>query len=136
MEILGEVVAWWHDLFRERDFGERGEEVAADFLERQGLTIVARGQRDRLGELDLVAVDGRTLVFVEVKSRRGLQAGRPEEAVDLGKQRKLTRLAQGFLRRNQLQNAAVRFDVVAIVWPEEAPAPHIEHFPAAFEAVE
>jgi putative endonuclease len=94
---------------------------------------VARSRRDRLGEIDLVAVDGRTIVFVEVKTRRSHDAGHPVEAVDEDKQRRLTRLALAFLKRHNLLNYRARFDIVAVTWPDGAKRPVIEHFQNAFE---
>jgi putative endonuclease len=88
-----------------------------------------------LGELDLVAVDGRTIVFVEVKTRRSHEAGHPAEAVGPEKQRRRTRLALAYLKRHELLEFAARFDVVAITWPEDAQKPAIEHIRNAFEAV-
>ena len=86
-----------------------------------------------LGEFDLVAVDGRTVVFVEVKTRESHEAGHPVEAVDADKQARLTRLALAYLKRHDLLECPARFDVVAITWPERAGKPQIEHFANAFE---
>jgi putative endonuclease len=94
---------------------------------------VASRARDRLGEIDLICVDGRTIVFVEVKTRCSPQAGNPGEAVDERKQQRLTRIALSFLRRHELLDESVRFDVVAITWPKTAARPTIEHIEAAFE---
>ena len=115
--------------------GRRGEAAAARYLQRLGYRIVARGYRDRIGELDLVAVDGRTVVFVEVKTRRSHDAGPPEEAVQQAKQRQLTRAALSFLRRHDLLEEQARFDVVAVTWPSDAAKPSVEHFQHAFEAI-
>jgi putative endonuclease len=115
--------------------GERGERAAERFVRRLGYTIVARRQRGRLGELDLVAVDDRTVVFIEVKTRRTHDAGHPAEAVGPDKQRRLTRLALAFLKRHDLLENAARFDVLAITWPETSQRPTIEHFKNAFDAV-
>ena len=71
-------------------FGQRGELAAAKFLRRLGYRIIAHGERDNLGEIDLIAIDGRTIVFVEVKSRQSTDAGHPADAVDGEKQRRLT----------------------------------------------
>jgi putative endonuclease len=114
--------------------GQRGERAAARFLRRRGYHVVARGERDRIGELDLVAVDGRTVVFVEVKTRRSHDAGHPAEAVDEAKQRQLTRLALAYLKRHGLLEYASRFDVVAVTWPNKVRRPQIQHFQDAFEA--
>jgi putative endonuclease len=125
----------WLVLDRRLPLGRRGENAAARFLARRGYIIVARGQRGQIGELDLVAVDGRTVVFVEVKTRTTQDAGHPADAVDEAKQRQLTRLALAFLQRHDLLEAKSRFDVVAITWPADGRRPQIEHFPSAFEAI-
>ena len=83
----------------------------------------------------MVAVDARTVVFVEVKTRRSHSAGEPAEAVDLEKQRRLTRLALMFLKRHDLLEHPARFDVIAITWPDEQKKPTIEHIKNAFEPV-
>jgi len=82
-----------------------------------------------------VAVDGRTVVFVEVKTRRSHTAGSPAEAVGPEKQRRLTRAALVFLKAHGLLEHASRFDVVAVTWPKETRRPTIEHFRNAFAAV-
>ena len=120
---------------RLQPLGVRGERVAARYLKRRGFKIVATGSRDRLGEVDLIAIDRRTVVFVEVKTRRSTRAGDPLEAVDTEKQRRLTRVALAFLRRHDLLEESARFDVVGIVWPHWARRPAIEHIRGAFEPV-
>ncbi|MFV2066160.1 MAG: YraN family protein [Pirellulales bacterium] len=127
----------WFERFRvRRTLGQRGEVAAARYLKGQGYTIVARGDRSPWGEIDLVAVDGRTVVFVEVKTRRSHDRGHPAEAVDLRKQRQITRAALAYLKRHQLLENACRFDVVAVTWPIEARRPTIEHFRSAFDAAD
>lgn len=116
-----------------QSLGQRGEEAAARFLQDLGYLIVARGDRGRLGEIDLVAIDGRTVVFVEVKTRAGPRAGSPANAVDADKQRRLTRLAIGYLKRHDLLEHRARFDIVAITWRDETQLPIIEHIQNAFE---
>ena len=129
--------AAWRSRLRSRNLplGVRGEAAAANFLQRLGYKIVARGERDTLGEIDLIAVDGRTVVFVEVKTRESADHGHPSEAVDLPKQQRLTRLALGFLKRRRLLDYPARFDIVAVTWPAGQRDPLIEHFPSAFDAV-
>lgn len=122
-------------LTRGRSLGERGEALAARWLRRHGCQIVARRCRGQLGEIDLVAVEGRTIVFVEVKTRQSQDAGHPGDAVDGHKQRRLTRLAVAYLRKHGLLEYPARFDVVAVTWPAQRRKPTIEHFPRAFEAV-
>lgn len=116
--------------------GRRGEAAAARFLRKLGYIIVAQGYRDRLGEIDLIAVDGRTVVFVEVKTRTSHDAGHPAQAVDLDKQKRLTRLALSYLKRHDLLDCRCRFDIVAVTWPENARSPNIEHLKSAFEAAD
>src|ERR1700722_13322695 len=94
-----------------RSLGQRGEAEAARYLRRLGYKIVARGSRSPLGELDLVAVDGQTGVFVEVKPRESLSGGHPADAVTADKQTRLTRLALSFLKRHGLLDYPARFDV-------------------------
>jgi putative endonuclease len=126
---------FWIALDRRFPLGRRGENAAARFLRRLGYVIVARGARDAIGEIDLVAVDRRTVVFVEVKTRATHDAGHPAEAVDEDKQRRLTRLALSYLKRHDLLECKTRFDVIAVTWPDGDKRPTIEHYKDAFEAV-
>ncbi|MBC7093414.1 YraN family protein [Candidatus Bipolaricaulota bacterium] len=93
--------------------GRWAEQVACDFLRAQGMRIVARNWRWRGGEIDIVAKDGPTLVFVEVKGRASRRFGGPEEAVTAGKRQRLWRAAQAFLG-GTAEEVPVRFDVVAV----------------------
>jgi putative endonuclease len=115
-----------------RLLGDRGERAAARYLRRQGMRVWVRGYRTRTGEIDLIARDGDTLVFVEVKSRR---QGVPAEAVTPEKQRRITSAALGFLHKYKLLDTRCRFDVVAIIWPDDRCPPRIEHYRNAFEAI-
>jgi putative endonuclease len=112
-------------------FGDRGEQAAARFLRRKGMRIILRNYRTPRGEIDLVARDGETLVFVEVKSRR---KGSPVEAVTAQKQKRIATAALIFLKKHHLleHNVRWRFDIVAVLWPEEQRHPDIQHFPNAF----
>jgi putative endonuclease len=118
--------------FWSRWLGDRGEREASRTLRRAGLRVLLRGYRTDQGEVDLIAREGDTLVFVEVKSR---SRGEPAEAVNLEKQRRLTLAALHFLKRHDLLEQPCRFDVVAIVWPEGRQPASVEHFRNAFEAV-
>jgi putative endonuclease len=137
MRLPAILARWYRRLFPPKPLGRRGEEAAARWLRRRGCKILARGKRLRPGELDLVVLDGRTIAFVEVKTRQSQQAGNPAEAVDADKQRRLTRLAVTFLKRHKLLEHpyAKRFDVVAVTWPAGRGRPQIEHFKNAFDAV-
>lgn len=116
--------------------GLAGEQAAARFLQRLGYRIVARGHRQRLGEIDLIALDGDCLVFVEVKTWSSADSGDPSLAVDRRKQEKLSRAAIVYLKRRGLLEQRCRFDVISIVWPTDQHAqPAVRHFPHAFEAI-
>src|SRR5262249_16774000 len=92
------VASWWSKRWQRKPLGFIGERVAERFLKRQGYRIVARGLLLRGGELDLVAVDDRTVVFVEVKTRRSSQFGQPADAVDQRKQFRMTKAALFYLK--------------------------------------
>ncbi len=94
--------------------GAAGEAAARAFLEGRGLTVLATRFRALRGEIDLVAREGATLVFVEVKTRRTATFGPPEAAVRVGKQRQIARVAEAFLTASGLRGAPCRFDVVAV----------------------
>ncbi|QDS98094.1 YraN family protein [Adhaeretor mobilis] len=118
--------------------GNRGERAAAKYLKRLGYTIVVTRQRVRYGEIDIIAIDEsgsrRTLVFIEVKTRRRADHGRPAEAVDLTRRTRMTRAALAFQKGHGLLEHPGRFDVVEVVWPKESAQPEITHIINAFEA--
>ncbi|HAG06872.1 MAG TPA: YraN family protein, partial [Peptococcaceae bacterium] len=114
-----------------RQTGRAGEEAAAAYLLTQGYKIVCRNYRCPEGELDLVALDGDILVFVEVKARRGTAFGLPQESVVRRKQARIRRLARRFLSEKGVRAAAYRFDVIAVTWGPGR-EPHIEHIRNAF----
>ena len=101
--------------------GRRGEQIAAEYLQRRGLQILERNFRIRGGEIDLIAKEGETYVFVEVKARSGFAYGRGAEAVHAGKQQALLRTAQTYLYRNGLLEAPARFDVIELDFSGETP---------------
>lgn len=110
-----------------RQTGQEQENRAAVYLTERGYKILERNYRCRMGEIDLIAFHQGYLVFVEVKYRRGNRAGRPEEAVDFRKQKKISQTAAWYLKEKGLSlDTPCRFDVVAIT-PEE-----IRVFPDAF----
>ena len=113
--------------------GKSGEDVACGELERRGYAIVARRYRTRAGEIDIVARDGTTIVFVEVKTRRHGDFGDPLEAVTAGKQRRLTLMALDFLARVKPGSVPCRFDVVSVRWAEQT-GPQVEVVKNAFLA--
>ncbi len=97
-----------------RATGATGEALAAAWYERRGYRVVDRNWRRREGELDLVLRCGRTVVFCEVKTRRGTGFGSPAEAVTADKQRRLRRLAVLWLTEGRRSAADVRFDVASV----------------------
>jgi putative endonuclease len=113
--------------------GKQGEEVAERYLMKKGYKLVERNYRCAAGEVDLIVLDRRVIVFVEVKTRSGDRFGSPLEAVELRKQRKMIRAAQLFLSQKGLHQRDARFDVVGISWPHGKPI--VEHIENAFEAV-
>ncbi len=112
-------------------FGKIGEELASAELERRGYAILARRYRARGGEIDIIARDGPTMVFVEVKAREGRDFGDAAEAVTPRKRRKLLYVALEYLARERIPDCPCRFDVVAI--HVGAGEPVIELYQNAFD---
>ena len=112
--------------------GETGESIATTFLKGAGFRILERNFRCVCGELDIVARDGRSLVFVEVKCRNNKAYGPPQLAVTAFKQRQISKAALVWLSKRRLIDADARFDVIAIVLHEHD-LPEIEHIRNAFD---
>ncbi len=112
--------------------GDRGENMAAKYLRTQGMKIIVRNFRTEVGEIDIIARDGKTLVFVEVKTRVD-DDPTPEQQVNPIKRHQITKAARTYLARYGSPQPPARFDVVAIIWPPGR-QPQIRHTPAAFEA--
>jgi putative endonuclease len=110
-----------------------GESLACQHLESRGLQVLTRNFRCRSGEVDVVARDGDTTVFVEVKERAGSTHGEAWEAVTAGKRRRIVRAARIYAASRGLSESPLRFDVVAIDWTDEG-RPRIRHEAAAFDA--
>jgi putative endonuclease len=111
--------------------GKAGEDLACRELERRGYAIVARRYRQRRGELDIIARDGATLVFVEVKAREDLRFGGGCDAVTALKQRRMVQLAVEYMARHHIADCPCRFDVVSIHFEDGKPV--IELFQNAFD---
>jgi putative endonuclease len=114
-----------------QELGKTGEDLACRELERRGYAIVARRYRGRSGELDIIARDGATLVFVEVKARESREFGEATEAVTALKQRRMAKVAVEYMMRHHLLEGPCRFDVVSIHF--DADAPVLEVFQNAFD---
>ena len=113
--------------------GSAGERAAAAFLRERGYHVLEHNFRCRGGEIDLIALDGGTLVFVEVKLRRTLARGAPIEAVTAQKQSRLARAAQTYLSFSGRVFARIRFDVISVM--RTSARTEITHFKAAFSPV-
>ena len=117
------------------DLGSAGEQLAAEHLERLGYRILERNYRTRWGELDIVAFDGRTLAFCEVKSRRaGGRAGSPLEAVNAAKRAQVRRMAGRWLveRRERPYAEVLRFDAIGVTFDAAGRLISLEHVEGAF----
>ena len=101
------------------ELGKKGEAAAVKLLQERGYQILGRNVKARFGEIDLVAREGKTLCFVEIKARTGLRFGWPEEAVNFKKRWQLGRLANWYLQAHRLDSVPVRFDVVSILLSPE-----------------
>jgi len=113
------------------DLGKAGEEVALKYLKRKKFKIIKKGFRLYKGEIDVIAYDRKTLVFIEVKTRRSRSFGLPEESVTTAKQRQIKKIAQGFMAFNNLENVECRFDVISLILKKND-GYFIRHFKDAF----
>jgi putative endonuclease len=112
--------------------GRHGEELAAAHLQRLGFEIVARNHRTRWGELDLIAFDGRTLVFCEVKTRR--RSGGPWESLDAAKREQVRRMGAAYLAqvRDRPRAQELRFDAIGVVIDGQGRLVALDHLEGAF----
>ncbi len=105
-----------------KEIGDRGEELAARLLKKKGYKILARNfSVHRVGELDIVAMDGEYLCFVEVRTRSREDYGSPAETVSAAKRARLVRAAEAYILQNGLENAPARFDVAEVYAGAEPP---------------
>ncbi len=102
-----------------QDEGKRGEEIAAEYLKKQGFKIIDRNFRIRGGEIDIVALDSDTLVFIEVKTRRSTEFGTPLEAISYWKIKSLIKTAQFYKMKHPKLPELMRIDAVAIILDRE-----------------
>ena len=108
--------------------GRKYEDMACEYLKKNGFSIIERNYRSVTGEIDIVATHGKTLVFIEVKGRANDKFGSPVEAVNKPKQLKIVKTAICFIKQNKLNPKEIRFDVVGI-----NPENEIEHIENAFQ---
>ena len=97
-----------------KDKGNIGENIAAKYLKKQGYEIIKRNYTNSYGEIDIIAAHDGYIVFVEVKTRTGLEFGYPAEAVDAHKRRKISQVAGGYIQSKRLYDYPVRFDVIEV----------------------
>ena len=116
---------------KRQKFGAKGESLAAWYLKKNGYKIIEQNYRTQLGEIDIIAKEKKTLVFVEVKARRSTRFGNPKLAVTPKKQRKISMVALYYLKTTNQISAKARFDVVAITSNRDQP--QIEIVKNAFE---
>ena len=100
---------------QKKELGKKGEEIALRFLKKHGYRILERNYACKMGEVDIIAKEKDTLVFVEVKTRTSTEFGPPQLAVNSSKQRQLSKVALTYLREKRLEDMKARFDVVAIL---------------------
>ncbi len=99
-----------------RESGQRGEDYVCDRIRERGFKILERNVRRRFAELDIVAMDGDTLCFIEVRTRQDATLGHPAETVTPAKQHKIRRAAEAYLVKNKVVPCPMRFDVATIIW--------------------
>jgi putative endonuclease len=114
--------------------GRRAEMLAADYLQKRGYAIVARNWRRPEGELDLVVTRDGLCVFVEVRSRTGVERGHPLETVNASKRARVLRAARLYLDEEKPPAVVFRFDVVGVTFTVDGAAPEIVHIEDAFQA--
>ena len=96
--------------------GARGEALVCKKLQERGLRILARNVREKSAEIDIVAEDGTTLCFIEVRTRQDARLGHPAETINAKKQQSIRRAAEAFLARRNIVSRPIRFDVATIIW--------------------
>jgi putative endonuclease len=114
------------------ELGRAGESAALKYLKKKKFKIIDTGFRFHRAEIDIIAFDGKTLVFTEVKTRRNEQFGFPEEAISQLKQNQIRKAAQGYLVINKLENTECRFDVLSLIFDDGLQKFSITHYKDAF----
>ena len=122
-------------MITKKTIGSHGEVLAREYLKGQGYRILEENFRNKLGEIDLIAQDGKTICFIEVKTRQSLLQGHPYEAVNAWKIRKLSQLATSYLKyKFGSVEIFSRFDVISIIQQKDT-SPTIQHIKNAFDSV-
>jgi putative endonuclease len=117
-----------------KTIGQEGEDLAAEYLVNNGFEMITRNYRYGHGEIDIIVKDKSNgyLVFVEVKTRKNLEFGEPENAITKSKIRQLKKIADAYVYEKDIKEVECRFDVIAILWNRET-KPKITHFKNAFD---
>lgn len=113
-----------------KTLGAKGEDLAAKFLQEQGYNILERNYHTRYGEIDIICTHQKSIVFVEVKSRRSFKYGRPEEAITSSKIAHIRKASLYYLSKSSSYYEEIRFDVIAVDFSQ--PTPALRHLMAAF----
>ena len=116
-----------------RELGIKGEKRAGRFLKRKGYKIIQRNYSCKLGEIDIIARQKDTIVFVEVKTRQTEEFGAPQYAITAAKRNHISKVALCYIREKELMRQSCRFDVVAVTFSPGSRKPKIEHIENAFE---
>jgi putative endonuclease len=114
-----------------QNLGDKGESIASDFLEENNYKIIERNWRNSYQEIDLIALDKNTLVFVEVKTRNSNKFGTPESAITTNKQKQLFKAAEAYIEQEKVEFSDLRFDVISIQISEKK-IKEVKHFKDAF----
>jgi putative endonuclease len=114
-----------------KEIGQRGENLAVAYLQNLGYKVLERNYRCKLGEVDIIARDNDTLVFIEVRTRSSLDFGLPQESINRRKRHQISKVALEFMLRKKMKNIPARFDVVAISL--EPGKEKVDHIKDAFE---
>jgi putative endonuclease len=116
-----------------KELGARGEKLAARFLKRRGYKIIQRNYRCKLGEIDIIAQQDKTIVFVEVRTKQTERFGAPQYSITATKRRQISKVALSYIREKRLMGQSCRFDVMAVIFSPESRKPRIDHIQNAFE---
>ena len=97
-----------------KEIGQKGENLAVAYLQNLGYKVLERNYRCKLGEVDIIALDNDTLIFIEVRTRSSLDFGLPQESINRRKRHQISKVALEYMTRKKLKNTPARFDVVAV----------------------
>jgi putative endonuclease len=117
---------------KKNEVGKLGEDEAVRFLKKKGYDIIARNWRHKFGEIDIIALDRETVVFVEVRTKMTGDFGTPEESVTKTKMRQIVKAASNYIREKRLQGESIRFDFIGVIADKDAGKPNINHIENAF----